>query len=542
MKTNTNEYQLYSAIAEKSQFRIVVFEKNHLDQFTVVDCNENALQNNTVTRNEIIGKTLNQLLGVAINSRSLTYLHNQLNKCLNGKTSVLSEERVFINKITHIKKNQFLPVIQSKKVTQIIMLSYLTNTLENSKDKLVESKAKFQSILNTTFAGVLIHFEGLVLETNESFLTTFGYERNEIIDKNFLDFIVDRKDQKMVKKRILSHFQEPFDAKLKNHLGDSFYGQFESSQFKSKTGETISVTIVRDITLQRMTNIKLIQAKNELSQFQKLAKIGNFSMNLETLEMKQSREHKLLIQPFSNSSILTTQEFISKQILQEDQAKVQKKMINLKKHGHEKGFSDHFEFRAQNEKGKVSHFKVSLFHKNILEAQGFTQDITQTEKQIENLNNIQDKKNQTIQDLEKALEMNSIESLKYDVATKRLTFTKGLLRIFDLPLNKKHLKPIELFRCIEPKDKFYVFNSLRDLMPPSQINTIDFEIITPNKRRKQIRIKLNTSYKRAWVESVFATFQEINNTQNQIERPRPNTDNLIYKIDNAKKGQSKVFS
>ena len=58
-----------------------------------------------------------------------------------------------------------------------------------SAEMVRESEERFRSLADSTFEGILIHDKGEILDLNQSLLQMLGYEYDEVIGKNLIDFV-----------------------------------------------------------------------------------------------------------------------------------------------------------------------------------------------------------------------------------------------------------------------------------------------------------------------------------------------------------------
>jgi PAS domain S-box-containing protein len=522
----------YQSIFNNSDFRIIVFEHCLPDQFKVIDCNTNSVQNSANKKTSIIGKTLNQLLGESITSRSLIHLTNHLEKCFKSKKTVHSDERVFINRVLFIKKNQFIPILNNQnEVHQVLSISYLTNNLENSKNKLVESRAKFDGILKITFAAVIIHQNGIALNVNESFLKMFGYDRQEVIGKNIIEEIVQEDQKFLVLPRVKNHTNTPYEVNVIKKDGESFVVKFEGSHYEDDHKNRIGITVIRDITKQKNTFLSLVKTKNEFSKFQQFAQIGGWTLNLRTVKVKQSREHQLLFKHFSQKEDLTFQEFILDAVHPEDYEKFKLRLALTLQNASNPSFFDQMEFRVLNSKQKVRWLKVTYFYKSQTELQGFTQDITHQKNKLQKIIQQKEYSEENGQNAIKALKFAHVGHFEFKFLNKDLFCSPELLQLFGISPEKTNTQFIDLFRRVAPADKFKVIQSIRKVTTTRDKSEIALSINTGQNQVKKIIVSCQVNFKKAWPETIFGIIQEITSettSETTIKKMDPNRGFSIY--------------
>src|SRR5215218_7970412 len=122
-----------------------------------------------------------------------------------------------------------------------------------------ESEERLRGLSDATFEGIAISENGRVLETNRAFAELFGYERNEVIGMNVLDFVAPGSHE-LVRQRISSLSREPYEVVGLRKDG----GQLEI-EVRGKTSSyrdrIVRVTAVRDITERKEAERRLREAE-----------------------------------------------------------------------------------------------------------------------------------------------------------------------------------------------------------------------------------------------------------------------------------------
>lgn len=158
-----------------------------------------------------------------------------------------------------LKKNMFTD--ESMKILRIAS-EILVNSIQRikSEEKLKESEDRFKMLSVSTFEGILIHKNGVLIDVNQSFLEMVGYTEEEAIGKNLLDFIPIPKDVELVKMNLSKSKSEPYNISLNNKKGENFTAEIEGRDVVTKNG-IIRIAAVRDVT-ERIKSEKLIKKQN----------------------------------------------------------------------------------------------------------------------------------------------------------------------------------------------------------------------------------------------------------------------------------------
>nr|WP_319393554.1 PAS domain S-box protein [uncultured Desulfobacter sp.] len=128
---------------------------------------------------------------------------------------------------------------------------------------LKESEERFRALHNSSFGGITIHDKGRILECNQGLSEITGYSINELIGMDGM-LLIAPKSRGMVMERILSGYQEPYEAFGVRKNGDEFPIRLAGRNIPYK-GKQVRTTEFRDITDQKKAEGELHHLKNYLS-------------------------------------------------------------------------------------------------------------------------------------------------------------------------------------------------------------------------------------------------------------------------------------
>lgn len=142
---------------------------------------------------------------------------------------------------------------------------YIRSVPSYSSEELEKIKKRYSQLLRFSREGVILHdIEGSILEVNDVITNLLGYTKDEMRDKNFLDFTSTfsradfrRKIRKVRKEKII-HFEINFRRKN----GKIMYGQISSGQSSFPEGDFL-LSLVKDVTQDK----KVLENMQILSQF-----------------------------------------------------------------------------------------------------------------------------------------------------------------------------------------------------------------------------------------------------------------------------------
>ena len=517
-----NKY--YQTLAENSQFRIVIFEVEDNNCYRIIECNNNAVENSNTTKSNLIGKTIDDLFGNTINSQSLSHLKQNIVKCIKARNSILSEERVFIKGVLFIKKNQFLPILNDEnKVQQIMIVSYLTNNMENTKDKLVESNAKYDSILNTSFAGVLIHHKGTAIEVNNSFLNMFGFSRAEIIGNSIINKVVTPEQRSEVTENIESNVNLPYEVVGLKKNGEKLHVLFEGSYFTDKNKRIIGVIAVRNISKQKNIEQELIETKNELSKSQRIAQLGSWTVNTGTRIVTQSKEHQMLFKYFPQKKQLHFNEFLLLQIHPEDSHIIQSHLHHAIRTSKNVDYYDHFEYRILDRNNKVRWLSITCFYKSENEIQGITRDITTQKEQLTQISQLKDRIKKNKQQVLELQKLAHVGVFEYQLSNKQFKCSAELLEILEIDNKNFNGDPLVLKDRIYPSDTYLVIYSFKNALIKKSPIKLQHKVLSKNGSPKTVEVKASIKYNSANKPiTITGTVMELSKNINKTTGPAKN--------------------
>lgn len=115
------------------------------------------------------------------------------------------------------------------------------------EEALRESEERFRMLTQATFEAIAIHEGGEILEVNDCFCATFGYdEPEEVVGKNVFDFAAPE-SRELVRKNVFSGYEEPYEAVGLRKDGTHFHGELRGTSLTYLRRE-VRVTTIRDVT------------------------------------------------------------------------------------------------------------------------------------------------------------------------------------------------------------------------------------------------------------------------------------------------------
>jgi diguanylate cyclase (GGDEF)-like protein/PAS domain S-box-containing protein len=195
---------------------------------------------------------------------------DRMNAALNGKKYLVSRkvinpegwsivlmtptERSIIYKAVGI----IMTVLLCTFIVIPLIVSYRT---VRSAEMVRESEDRFRRLSDSTFEGIFIHDKGDILDVNQSMIQMLGYEYNEIIGKNVMDFIAPE-SKELALHNIKTGYEKPYELLMQKRDGTIITMEVAGKPI-SYAGKTARVVAHRDITERKVVE-KKFQESSEL--------------------------------------------------------------------------------------------------------------------------------------------------------------------------------------------------------------------------------------------------------------------------------------
>lgn len=129
----------------------------------------------------------------------------------------------------------------------------------NAKKALQESEDRFRLLSNVTIEGIAIHKNGIAIDSNFALSKILGYEREEILNKNLLDFI-HKDDVQIARDNMIKEITNPYEVRAFKKNGEMFYAELESQYLASQQARVVAI---RDITERKLAEEALITSEEK---------------------------------------------------------------------------------------------------------------------------------------------------------------------------------------------------------------------------------------------------------------------------------------
>jgi PAS domain S-box-containing protein len=117
-------------------------------------------------------------------------------------------------------------------------------------DALRESESRLRALESATTEAIVLHENGRIVEVNDAFVRTFGYDRpGEVIGRSVLDFGTPAGNQRVLE-AIRQGRVTPYESEGLRKDGSTFIGEL-SARMAQFRGRPIRMVAIRDITLRK---------------------------------------------------------------------------------------------------------------------------------------------------------------------------------------------------------------------------------------------------------------------------------------------------
>ena len=135
-------------------------------------------------------------------------------------------------------------------------------TLELLKinERLKESEKRFRQLAEGTFEAIVLHAEGVILETNEQFYEMFGYNPEELTGKDVISLTTTHESAKQIREQISLGNLGPYEITGVKKDGTKFPMESRIKVIEYK-GRKVRMAAIRDITERKLSEKALRESE-----------------------------------------------------------------------------------------------------------------------------------------------------------------------------------------------------------------------------------------------------------------------------------------
>lgn len=436
--------------------------KNILHSFTdkfIIACDINSVieYTNTCTlelpcKVPKIGELLNEDVKCFKKEIAASILNGDVNTTIH-KLAIVRSENGSISSF----KTSYAPIFSEQKLLQGFLFSAedvtneqkTYNDLKILNDKLEQSEQRFKKIFDSAKNGILLVDikERKFYMGNQAICEMLGYSSDEIQvlgiedihPKEVLEDVLEN-----IKKQIAGEQKTLKDIVVKRKDSSLFYADI-SAEMITIDNQTLIVKIFNDVT-ERKEYEKLLETKNmqlkeretQLLQAQDIAKIGNWSLDIKSMEADWSDEMREICGIDTDVSV--GPEFLSKIVYPEDWTKLYASLMDTANSGK----LHHMEYRIKRKTDHKTrwvdcHGKRVIDKNNIVKVVGTFQDITEQKEREHSLMRSEEKYKDLFEGINDAVFVSPFSEETFhnfievnDIACQKLGYTKEELLQFSV--------------------------------------------------------------------------------------------------------------
>lgn len=228
----------------------------------ILSVNSAMAKNLSVPAEKLIGKNILNLLSKEIGEKRAKIARKALEE---GKNLESEDERA-----GRYFQNIYVPIIHpgGKKTIQLIVRD-ITNE-KKAEHILRESEEKYKTIFNSAGDSIIsLDNEGVIVDINDAGIQRIGYERKDLIGKNFS--VLDKIIAKESKQYMLKNFQQrklgihppAYEVKLMNRKGEEYYVEINAVPIVKNGKNQGFLAILRDVTERKKADEKLKESEEK---------------------------------------------------------------------------------------------------------------------------------------------------------------------------------------------------------------------------------------------------------------------------------------
>ncbi len=290
-KDSISDNKRYRSLIEASPNGIATVSKIGIVTF----CNPTFLKLTGYSEGEIVGKHISKL--PTIRKKDIPKYLKLLVSIFKG-SKLKEEEFVYITKSKKIRFGKAIIGLVKKegKVSELMLILRDIKDEKNSKKALEEAERKYKDLVENLPEIILeIDPKGKIVYANKRAFSQIGYSRKDLKKGLNIFQMVDRKDQKKLKKNFIKLLdgkkvgRQLYTIKRNNKI--AFTALAHTSIIKNKRGEITGFrVIVVDMVEQINIENKLKESERRHVEAQNIAHLGHFDLDFRTNKVILSDE------------------------------------------------------------------------------------------------------------------------------------------------------------------------------------------------------------------------------------------------------------
>ncbi|MDQ3949823.1 MAG: PAS domain S-box protein, partial [Gemmatimonadota bacterium] len=151
-----------------------------------------------------------------------------------------------------VNDRQWAPAEIDALTTAAAMLG-ATLARQRADEDLRESEERFRQLAEVAVEGVVIHDNGLILDANESFARMFGYRLDELLGRNFFEFLTTPESREVILRHVRAGSEARYEAVGLRKDGSEIVVEL-SARTMAWQGRKVRVGTVQDVTERKQAS------------------------------------------------------------------------------------------------------------------------------------------------------------------------------------------------------------------------------------------------------------------------------------------------
>jgi PAS domain S-box-containing protein len=151
------------------------------------------------------------------------------------------------------------PIVRDGKVTAVTTIARDVTTERLAARDLQESEERYRRLAESTFEGIILHDQGVIMDVNSRIEVISGYSREDLIGADIFT-ILEPESGELVRQRMQAGDMEPYEIHARAKDGSRLELEVQGKEIPYK-GSTVRVASVRDIKARRAAEVALRESE-----------------------------------------------------------------------------------------------------------------------------------------------------------------------------------------------------------------------------------------------------------------------------------------
>ena len=274
----------YRTLLDSSPFGIVVYVDNKIVFINPAGYKVYGAE----TREEIIGINPNDLIHP--DNRDLS--EKRLKRLLNGEMNVYPTENKYLRldgKPIDVEVYAIKTEYQGKPAVQFSIVDITERKIANESKQ--EWERRFTNIMQSVnLVSIILNSQAKIIFCNQYILDITGYKEEDLIDQNYFDIFIHKKDKEEIKHIFTDGLKNGYinpnhENNILTKTGEILDISWSNTLLRNTDGEVIgTASIGENITERKSTETSLRKTQLILSRMGKIAKIGGWEFDTDTMQ------------------------------------------------------------------------------------------------------------------------------------------------------------------------------------------------------------------------------------------------------------------